>query len=360
MADPLRARGVVSRLRDMGVHVAIDDFGSGYSSLGYLKRLPVNELKIDKSFVLGMTDDEGDGVIVQSTIDLAHNLGLRVVAEGVETEEVWERLRVDGLRRRAGLPDQQGDGRQRVPALAGGLRPQPERRLGNPATAPRRPPRAGRSPASGSSRNAGEQARLQPRAVGPEHEQGGVPLAGHLEHGVHRARAAHPQVLDLDAEAAHLFDQAADLGTVIVQLDVGPPGTQHCGRNGISTASTTTSLRSPPSRPESRPAPTPARRAPPASQEHRPVIRPASDRQAHREPGDRDAGAGSLRLQIPVRVSSLTASPVPAMDDRLDVQEPPQEHHRQSGEDRSTWPVIATTRTITASTRDDRPHRDIR
>jgi EAL domain-containing protein (putative c-di-GMP-specific phosphodiesterase class I) len=96
MADPLRARGVVSRLRDMGVHVAIDDFGSGYSSLGYLKRLPVNELKIDKSFVLGMTDDEGDGVIVQSTIDLAHNLGLRVVAEGVETDEVWERLRTMG------------------------------------------------------------------------------------------------------------------------------------------------------------------------------------------------------------------------------------------------------------------------
>ena len=96
MADPLRARGVVSRLRDMGVHVAIDDFGSGYSSLGYLKRLPVNELKIDKSFVLGMTDDEGDSVIVQSTIDLAHNLGLRVVAEGVETDEVWERLRTMG------------------------------------------------------------------------------------------------------------------------------------------------------------------------------------------------------------------------------------------------------------------------
>ena len=112
MADPMRARGVVSRLREMGVKVAIDDFGSGYSSLGYLKHLPVNDLKIDKSFVINMTDDEGDAVIVQSTIDLAHNLGLRVVAEGVETDEIWRAAADDGLRRRAGLADR--------PAMAGG------------------------------------------------------------------------------------------------------------------------------------------------------------------------------------------------------------------------------------------------
>ena len=96
MADPMRARGVVARLREMGVKVAIDDFGLGYSSLGYLKNLPVNDLKIDKSFVINMMEDQGDAVIVQSTIDLAHNLGLTVIAEGVESDETWRRLRTLG------------------------------------------------------------------------------------------------------------------------------------------------------------------------------------------------------------------------------------------------------------------------
>ncbi len=96
MADPSRAREVVARLGELGVKVSIDDFGSGYSSLGYLNRLAVNDLKIDKSFVLNMIDDAGDAVIVQSTIDLAHNLGLQVVAEGVETQQAYDRLRSMG------------------------------------------------------------------------------------------------------------------------------------------------------------------------------------------------------------------------------------------------------------------------
>ena len=92
LADPVRAMQVLSRLDEMGVRLSIDDFGTGYSSLAYLKRLPVDELKIDKSFILGMDESENDEVIVRSTIDLGRNLGLCVVAEGVESPQAWSRL----------------------------------------------------------------------------------------------------------------------------------------------------------------------------------------------------------------------------------------------------------------------------
>jgi diguanylate cyclase (GGDEF)-like protein len=96
MADPFRVRQVLTRLSDMGVRLAIDDFGTGYSSLAYLRRLPVDVLKIDKSFVLNMMEDGSDMTIVRSTIDLARNLGLQVIAEGVETPEAWHALRLFG------------------------------------------------------------------------------------------------------------------------------------------------------------------------------------------------------------------------------------------------------------------------
>ncbi len=80
-------------LHDMGIHLSIDDYGTGYSSLAYLRRLPVNELKIDQSFATGMTHDESNAVVVQSTIDLGHNLGLRVAAEGVENLGILEMLK---------------------------------------------------------------------------------------------------------------------------------------------------------------------------------------------------------------------------------------------------------------------------
>jgi diguanylate cyclase (GGDEF)-like protein len=86
----------LERLARVGVHIAIDDFGTGYSSLGYLKKLPLRTLKIDKSFVHDMTRDENDAVIVRSTIDLAHNLGCHVVAEGIENHETLELLTVLG------------------------------------------------------------------------------------------------------------------------------------------------------------------------------------------------------------------------------------------------------------------------
>ena len=92
MTDPDRAFEVLTRLSSMGLRIAIDDFGTGYSSLSYLKKLPVSTIKIDKSFVLGMTRNENDAAIVRTSIDLGHNLGLEVVAEGVETEDVLKRL----------------------------------------------------------------------------------------------------------------------------------------------------------------------------------------------------------------------------------------------------------------------------
>jgi predicted signal transduction protein with EAL and GGDEF domain len=96
MADPTRALGVLELLRGLGIHISVDDFGTGYSSLAYLKKLPVGELKIDKSFVINMANDKGDASIVRSTIDLGHNMGLKVVAEGVENRETWDLLRAWG------------------------------------------------------------------------------------------------------------------------------------------------------------------------------------------------------------------------------------------------------------------------
>lgn len=92
MADPARALAALVSLREMGVKLSIDDFGTGYSSLSYLKQLPVDELKIDKSFVMGMAVDDNDSVIVRSTIDLAHNIGLTIVAEGVEDKATYDLL----------------------------------------------------------------------------------------------------------------------------------------------------------------------------------------------------------------------------------------------------------------------------
>jgi len=96
LADPFRVRQVLARLNDLGLRLAIDDFGTGYSSLAYLRRLPVQTIKIDRSFVMDMCENPNDATIVRSTIDLGRNLGLAVVAEGVETQETWDALRRHG------------------------------------------------------------------------------------------------------------------------------------------------------------------------------------------------------------------------------------------------------------------------
>jgi EAL domain-containing protein (putative c-di-GMP-specific phosphodiesterase class I) len=96
MADPGRAMTVLSSLHDMGVSICVDDFGTGYSSLAYLKRLPIDEIKIDRSFVKDMTVNDNDAVIVRSVVDLGHNLGLQVTAEGVEDRGTWDMLAAMG------------------------------------------------------------------------------------------------------------------------------------------------------------------------------------------------------------------------------------------------------------------------
>ncbi|MBI5449749.1 MAG: EAL domain-containing protein [Gammaproteobacteria bacterium] len=96
MSRSSQALEVLTRLRNAGIHISIDDFGTGYSSLSYLRELPVDEVKIDKSFVIGMSRPGSDSTIVRAIIDLAHNMGLRVVAEGVESREMLDELHMLG------------------------------------------------------------------------------------------------------------------------------------------------------------------------------------------------------------------------------------------------------------------------
>ncbi len=96
MSEPERALVVLARLRGLGVRLSVDDLGVGHSSLAYLKRLPVDEVKVDKSFVMSMTHDAADDAIVCAVVDLVHRLGMTVVAEGVEDEDAWYRLQEIG------------------------------------------------------------------------------------------------------------------------------------------------------------------------------------------------------------------------------------------------------------------------
>ena len=137
-ADPHGTEELLTRLHDMGVGIAIDDFGTGYSAFSYLQRLPVDEIKIDRSFVMGMEADRRKHQIVRSTIQLGHNLGLRVVAEGVELDVVERGIGRSGLRRGAGLPHRSAHECRHVRRQAQPRGPGPGRGPG-----PRRDPCAG-------------------------------------------------------------------------------------------------------------------------------------------------------------------------------------------------------------------------
>lgn len=93
MIDPDNALQVLTRLHDSGIQVSIDDFGTGYSSLAYLKKLPVDEIKIDRSFVMDMPNNRDDAMIVTTTLNMSHNMGMKVVAEGIENQETWDQLK---------------------------------------------------------------------------------------------------------------------------------------------------------------------------------------------------------------------------------------------------------------------------
>ena len=169
-ATPPAAWSVLQRLHDLGVRLSIDDFGTGYSSMAYLRRLPVDELKIDRSFVLGMTDDAADAVLVRTAIDLGHNLGLTVVAEGVEELGARSRAARPRLRHRAGLPLRPADAGGRADRAAralgpGGRRAQLSARRAAPTGRPPRgcaPQRTRRTPARRRRRQ--QHARPQPQS----------------------------------------------------------------------------------------------------------------------------------------------------------------------------------------------------
>jgi EAL domain-containing protein (putative c-di-GMP-specific phosphodiesterase class I) len=147
MADPKRVRAVLLELNAMGIRLALDDFGTGYSSLAHLRRLPLNEIKIDRSFVMGMMLNASDAAIVRSTIDLAHNLGLAVVAEGVSSVEIWDWLVELGCDVAQGFhmsrPLPAGEFLDWLVARQGESAPVPAGRAPNGASAPARAAAAG-------------------------------------------------------------------------------------------------------------------------------------------------------------------------------------------------------------------------
>lgn len=98
ITNPQQSIEVLNRLHKSGIEIAVDDFGTGYSSLAYLKLLPLSKLKIDKYFIMDMIKDDNDAMIVRSTIDLAHNLGMQVIVEGIEEKEILELLSILGCK----------------------------------------------------------------------------------------------------------------------------------------------------------------------------------------------------------------------------------------------------------------------
>lgn len=154
LEDPQRAADTLNGLTGHGVRMSLDDFGTGYSSLVHLRRLPVSELKIDRSFVARLVVDTEDAAIVRCTVDLAHSLGLLVVAEGVEDDETWERLRdlgcdaIQGWLVAAAMPPEETTAWLRIRAKSGWRRGEAPAPAPTPATAQAAPAATPKTPAA--------------------------------------------------------------------------------------------------------------------------------------------------------------------------------------------------------------------
>ena len=204
-ADPVRVIEIMNKLGELGISLSLDDFGTGSSSLAYLRELPVQELKIDKSFILGMDEDVEAAMIVQTIVELAHNLGLKAVGEGIETDEAYRLLARERLRLRPGLPDGPPDAGRRAERAGHGE----PRRLGEPARL--RPDLRHHQEHGGDDQQAGERAdaalalRLLGVVVRQRRRPGGQLLLGHRGEpaiGAGEVRALQRAERDHDHERA--------------------------------------------------------------------------------------------------------------------------------------------------------------
>ena len=194
MTDPHRAVAVLTALRATGVGVSVDDFGTGNASIEYLARLPASEIKIDRSFITDILDDPRAEAIVRSTIDLASNLGLTVVAEGIETEAVLNHLTAAGLRHRAGLFDLAAAARGAVDGNAERVaRDRIDSRRDEPGQARAHSDQAQAHSRLGRSLHAREQlASTAQEFAGKESREGGVIQEAHEKAGRALIAAAEP------------------------------------------------------------------------------------------------------------------------------------------------------------------------
>ena len=218
MADPRRVLATLQRLDKLGVALSLDDFGTGYSSMQHLRRLPLAEVKIDRSFVLGMADDPDDDAIVRSIIDLAGALDLRVVAEGVEDDRTRRLLVAAGCDVAQGWYLRPADAGRRTRVVARALPAAGAARVAGDRSCPRRRRRL----AASDRRRVGRGRDGQPREIRERQQIDSTSVSAHQRHSVPRgARASARSGMSAisRAEVAHLA-RLSRLAVTDEELDV--------------------------------------------------------------------------------------------------------------------------------------------